>query len=388
MTDVGGPAWRRRRRDQLLGFAARARLDTGFGRLGRDGVPRSEPLELWINARFTFVFAAAVRAGDPSFTSLARHGVEALTGRFADPEHGGWWSAVGADGRPVTTAKSCYDHAFVLLAAATAADAGVPGGDVLLAEAGQVHETRFWSDAESRCVDERSRDWSAATPYRGANANMHTVEAYLAAAAADATAGDRWLERATSIARFFVDEQARQHAWRIPEHYDDHWRPLLRHNADRVDDAFRPYGATPGHGLEWARLLLELEERLEAPPARLLDGAQALFARAVADALSAAPGLPYTTDWDGTVVIAERFHWVVAEAVQAADALFRRTGEQQYADLRERWWSEIDRWFIEGDGGLWNHELDEAMQVSGRTWPDAPDVYHAYNALTERLPHR
>lgn len=373
---AGDEDWRRARLGELLGFGAEARLERGFGRLGRDGRPAGDTLELWINARMTYVFCSA------GWQSLARHGVEALTALFQDPEHGGWFSAVRPSGEPVTTTKSCYDHDFVLLAASAAATAGTPGGQELLTAAAQVHEQHFWDAAARRCVDERSRDWDTVSPYRGANANMHAVEAYLAAAAAGA--GEVWVDRAADIARFFVDEQARAHDWRIPEHYDARWSPELEHSADHVDDPFRPYGATPGHGLEWSRLLLELEARLGGgAPSWLLEASSALFDRAVDDVLTDVPGLAYTTGWDGTVVIAERFHWVIAEAVQAAHALWRRTGDQRYRDLRERWWREVAAWFVVGDSGLWNHELDASLEVSGRTWPDAPDVYHAFNALRQ-----
>jgi sulfoquinovose isomerase len=331
------------------------------------------------------VFADA--AEDAWCRSLATHGAEALTSLFLDPTYGGWFSEVHPTGEPVTTTKSCYDHAFVLLAASSARRAGIPGADDLFERAGRVHREEFWSADEHRYVDEKSRDWGTTSPYRGANGNMHSVEASLAAAAAGG--GDEWLDRALEIARFFIDGRARANSWRIPEHYDEHWHPDLAYNADKVDDPFRPYGATPGHGLEWSRLLLELEERLaDRAPAWLLESARALFDRAVSDGVSDSRGLPYTTDWDGRVVMPARFHWVIAEAVQAADAFWLRTGEQRYRDLRERWWAEIDRWFVVGRTGLWNHELDEDLQVAGRTWPDAPDAYHAYNALTMRTDRR
>ena len=46
--------------------------------------------------------------------------------------------------------------------------------------------------------------------------------------------------------------------WRLPEHYDEHWRPEPEAGRERPDDPFKPYGATVGHGLEWSRLLLNL----------------------------------------------------------------------------------------------------------------------------------
>ncbi|MCB7534982.1 AGE family epimerase/isomerase, partial [Escherichia coli] len=45
--------------------------------------------------------------------------------------------------------------------------------------------------------------------------------------------------------------------WRIPEHFNSDWEPELEFNADKPDDQFKPYGATPGHGIEWARLITQ-----------------------------------------------------------------------------------------------------------------------------------
>ena len=72
---------------------------------------------------------------------------------------------------------------------------------------------------------------------------MHSVEAYLAAG--DVTGHPVWHARAASIADYLVNVQARAHAWRIPEHYDENWQPLPDYNADRPGDPFRPPGTTP-----------------------------------------------------------------------------------------------------------------------------------------------
>src|SRR5207344_3396386 len=88
-----------------------------------------------------------------------------------------------------------------------------------------------------------------------------------------------------------------------------------------------PYGTTPGHSFEWARLLLTLEAAQPAPPAWLLEAATALFDTAVADAWhrDGHPGLLYTVDASGQPVVTARMHWVACEAVLAADALHRRS---------------------------------------------------------------
>ncbi|MDN4160639.1 AGE family epimerase/isomerase [Nocardioides abyssi] len=371
--------------DPLLVFASGARLERGFGHLDRAGaVVSGRGPELWINARMTYVFSLASLLPDPPVDAagLARHGVETLAGPFADPVHGGWWSALDLAGEPQADLRSCYDHAFVVLASATATAAGVPGARDLLDRALLVHAERFWDEDRGLCVESWSGDWSVAEDYRGANSCMHTVEAYLVAA--DTTGDPVWRARALRIAEHLVHRVARAHDWRLVEHFDADWRPLPEHHRGRPADPFRPYGATPGHGLEWARLLVTLRAALEAagepPPAWLLEAAVGLFDRAATDADEGRTGFPYTTDWAGAAVVDQRFHWVHCEAVLAADALARATGEQRYADLARRWWAFTVDHFIEADGS-WLHELDAELRPAGVTWSGKPDAYHAVNAL-------
>jgi mannose/cellobiose epimerase-like protein (N-acyl-D-glucosamine 2-epimerase family) len=210
---------------------------------------------------------------------------------------------------------------------------------------------------------------------------MHSVEAYLAAG--DVTGDPVWHERAASIAARLIDRNARANSWRVPEHYDARWRPLLDYNIDRPSDQFRPYGTTPGHSFEWARLLLDLEAAQAAPPAWLSEAAIALFDTAVVDAENrdSHPGLIYTVDEGGQPVVTARLHWVACEAVLAADALHRRTGHERFAAAAARWWDEIDRYFIDRKRGGWWQELAPDMTPAASTWSGKPDVYHSYQAL-------
>ena len=217
---------------------------------------------------------------------------------------------------------------------------------------------------------------------------MHAVEALLAAA--DATGDETLRERALGIVRRVVHEFAEPQRWRIPEHFDAEWRPLLEHNADRPDDPFQPYGATVGHGLEWSRLLLHLEAALgDDAPDWLVPASIGLFERAAADgwAVDGADGFVYTTDWSGQPVVRDRMHWVLAEGVAAAAALHQRTGEQRYADHARTWWAYAERHLIDREHGSWHHQLDAQNQVIGTVWPGKPDLYHAVQAtLLPRLP--
>ncbi|MCL3816914.1 AGE family epimerase/isomerase [Aeromicrobium wangtongii] len=379
----GSPQWRHAARTGLLAFARRSeRPDGGFIWLDDSGQrDRDKGLELWINARMTYVFALAHLAGEDDAQRLSEHGVKALATLFHDDEHHGWYDELSLQGKPVDRDKRCYGHAHVLLAAAAASAAGVEGAAALLDEALRLQSEHFWDQESGRCVEAFSRDWSMLDPYRGANSNMHTVEAYLAAG--DVTGDPVWHERALSICERIIGIHARSHGWRIPEHYDHDWTPVPEYNQDSPADPFRPYGATPGHAFEWSRLLVQLAASLEDPKPWLLESAEALFAQAVRDTVEDdTPGLAYTTDWHGVPVVHERFHWVMSEAVMAAEALHAFTGSPLHAGLASRWWAEIDEYFVDAATGAWHHELTPAMTQSSRTWRGKPDAYHAFNALT------
>lgn len=381
--EPGSAAWRHDARSRLLTFARQSwRQEGGFYWIDDTGRPdRDRVLELWINARMTYVFSLAHLAGEEDALRMAFHGVRALATDFHDDVNGGWYDRVEFDGDVPDRTKGCYGHAFVLLAASSAKAAGVDGADDLLAEAARVHGQRFWDPDDGRCVEQLSEDWSHVDGYRGANSNMHSVEAYLFAA--DVTGDDVWRRRALSICERIIGIHARAHEWRVPEHYDHDWTPVPTYNEDQPADPFRPFGATPGHAFEWARLLVQLAASLGSPRPWINEAALALFAQAADDTVSdGRPGLPYTTNWHGETLVGERFHWVIAEAVLAAEALHTWTGDRSYAGLAERWWSEIDEHYIDHETGAWHHELSPAMRLTTRTWRGKPDAYHAFNALT------
>jgi len=203
----------------------------------------SRPVYTYITARMLHVYAIGHLLGRPGDADLAAEALAGLTGPLRDNANGGWLSSIDADGSSPDE-KACYAHAFVVLAASSAAVAGLPGARDLLAEALGVLDQRFFDTDAGMLVDSWDRNFTKLDDYRGVNANMHGVEALLAAA--DVTGDHAWRERALGISRRVALEFAQPHSWRIPEHFDPDWRPQLEHNRDRPDDPFQPYGATVG----------------------------------------------------------------------------------------------------------------------------------------------
>ncbi len=384
---LGGPsaAWLLGEADRLLSGATASRAEAGgFGWLdaaGRLDPTRGRPL--WITTRMVHCFAMGHLLGRPGDAALIDHGVAALRGEYHDAERGGWHADPDAPASAGPELRGAYGHAFVVLAGASATLAGRPGGRELLAEALVVQERYFWDEAAGAVVEEWDATWTTCDPYRGANANMHTTEAYLAAS--DATGDPLWRGRALRIATRIIDQGARGHDWRVPEHFDASWTELPEYNRDAPAHPFRPYGATPGHGLEWARLLLHLEAGLTADgaaaPEWLRPAAVALFDRAMADAWDEAHGgLCYTTDWDGTPVVEQHFHWVLCEGMATAALLHRVSSEARFADWYRRMWDYAQAVFLDPAVPGWQHEVHPDGAPSTVTWTGRPDTYHALQA--------
>lgn len=381
-------AWLRQQLAAQLRFGARfAHPAGGAWYLRDDGRPDEHlPIHTWITARMLHVYSLGHQLGLPGCGPLARRALAGLTGWLHDDVHGGWFASAGPDAGERDGAKAAYAHAFVVLGASSATAAGIPEAGDLLDEALDTLDERFWETAPGLHLDSASCDWSEVSDYRGVNANMHAVEALLSAA--DVTGAGVWRERAAGITETVLGWAA-DNQWRVPEHFDAAWVPLPEHHSDQRDHPFEPYGATVGHGLEWSRLALHVNAALgdDAPPG-LVDGAEALFGRAVRDgwATDGLDGFIYTTDWQGAPVVRQRMHWVVAEAISAAAALSVATGEAVYEGWYRQWWDYAARHLVQPDGS-WIHELDPLNRPAVTVWPGRPDLYHSVHAvLLQRLP--
>ena len=352
--------------------------------LGDDGTPwKDRSRETWITSRMAHVYSIGAMMGVEGCKELAEKAITGLTGELRDITYGGWYAGLTAEGS-IIPSKQCYAHAFVILAASSAYLAGIEGAEKLLREAIETYDSFFWNEEEGLAADTWNTEFTELDPYRGLNANMHTVEAFLAAS--DALKDDTYRIRAGRIISCVLD-WAEENNYRIPEHYREDWIPDLDMNIEKPDDPFKPYGATPGHGIEWARLITEWSlssgETKEALDSDTIKAACKLYERAVTDAWNAdgAPGLVYTTDWNGSTVVHDRMHWTLAEAINTSAVLYRVTGEEKYAEQYEEFMRYLDESVLDKSCGSWYHQLDENNKPKDTVWPGKPDLYHAFQAM-------
>ena len=366
--------------EDLLMFGHKFPAPTGSSYyLGDDGTPWTDrPRETWITCRMAHVYSIGSFLGHEGSEDLIDQALKGIRGELHDDINGGWYPGITADGK-ILPNKQCYAHAFVILAASSALLAGRPGTSELLKEALALYDKRFWNDEEGLSCDTWNTEFTVCDPYRGLNANMHTVEAFLAAA--DVTGNEVYRERAGRIIDHVIT-WAENNSWRIPEHFTSDWEADLECNKDRPADQFKPYGATPGHGIEWARLITQwatstYEDKTEAK--KYIDAAANLFNRAIDDAWNSdgAPGIVYTTDWEGKPVVHDRMHWTLAEAINTSAVLYRATGETKYADMYSEFMTYLDEKVLDHKTGSWFHQLDRENNVIGTVWPGKSDIYHA-----------
>lgn len=371
-------------RDGLLSFGHQFPSPGGSSYyLGDDGTPwKDRNRETWITSRMTHVYSIGSMLGHEGSEALADAALKGLRGELHDDQDGGWYAGLTKDNEIVPT-KQCYAHAFVILAASSGVLACREGAAELLKDALALYDLRFWNEEEGLSCDTWNTEFTELDSYRGLNANMHTVEAFLAAA--DVTGDEKYRVRAGRI----IDRVliwAKDNNWRIPEHFSSDWVPDLECNKDRPDDQFKPYGATPGHGIEWARLItqwaLSTYKEDKAGAAPYIEAAENLYNRAVADAWNAdgEPGICYTTDWNGKPVVHDRMHWTLAEAINTSSVLFHVTDNEKYAADYAEFMKYLDEKVLDHVNGSWFHQLDRENNLLETVWPGKSDIYHALQA--------
>lgn len=351
--------------------------------LGDDGTPWPEyDRQCYVTCRMTHVYAIGAMLGFGGCEELVDAALKGLTGELYDKEHDGWYPGLTKDNAPLPD-KMCYAHAFVILAASTATLIGRPGAKELLSHALEVYDRYFWNEEEGLSCDFWNTAFTVKDPYRGLNANMHTVEAFLAAA--DVTGNETYRVRAGRIIDHVV-QWGKNNAWRLPEHFSSDWQPAYEFNAENPEDPFKPYGATPGHGLEWARLITQwaLSTYPDAPEKAkpYIDAAEALCRTALTDAwyCDGAPGIVYTVDWEGKPVAHDRMHWVLMEGIDTTATLYRVTGNAWYADFYATLTEYADQYVIDHVNGSFFHQMDRNNHVIGTVWAGKDDLYHAFQA--------
>ncbi|MBI1418150.1 MAG: AGE family epimerase/isomerase [Limimaricola sp.] len=375
--------WLLRQAGRLFDLFQPAALNPAGGFFALDAAGRPRPGQgaggtvrhLHETTRMIHCFAAAHLLGLPGADRMVDHGMRFVWERHRDGRNGGYvWSV--DDSGPIDATKQAYGHAFVLLAGASAKMVGHPDADRLIADVTEVIETRFWDEAAGATTEEYAPDWTPLGPYRGQNSNMHLTEALMAAFEATGEAG--YLQKAGRIAALIINCHARAEGWRVAEHFHADW------TIDRAyagDPMFRPAGTTPGHALEWSRLLNQLWELSGRAHDWLPEAARALFLKTCAIGWDGERGgFYYTLDWEDRPDRADRYWWPCAEGIAAAAVLRQSQGDAEFETWYRRIWGFAAHHLIDPANGGWFPELGADLRPVEKVFSGKPDLYHAVQA--------
>lgn len=351
----------------------------GFYDLNQRGQPlqADNPVRgIHASARMVHCFAIGELLGLPGARDIVAHGMDFLWNRHRDRDNGGYFWQVDDNG-PVDASKQGYGHAFVLLAAASAKCAGHPLADTMLADITEVLETRFWEAEHGAIAEEFSADWTPVPGYRGQNSNMHLTEALMAAF--EATGERHYLDKAESIADLIVRRRATECTYRLPEHFDEQW--VLDRDYYHPNEMFRPAGTTPGHWLEWARLVLQLWVLGGKKHDWMPEAARGLFFQAMKLGWDKERGgFFYTLDWDNVPDKRMKLWWPLCEGAAAAHFLNAHAPSDFHEESYRQIWGFVSRYSIDRENGGWNEELSEDLKPANTLFPGKGDIYHALQA--------
>ncbi len=236
---------------------------------------------------------------------------------------------------------------------------------------------RFWEAQHGAIAEEFNADWSPIAPYHGQNSNMHLTEALMAAF--EATGEREYLEKAEQIADLIINRRARENGFRVAEHFDADW------NVDKAyagDPMFRPPGTTPGHWLEWARLVLQLWALGGKQHAWMPEAARSAVPRSRSPSAGTRSTAASSTTSTGTTcpTSATSSGGRPREGIGAAAFLIAHRPSEFHETWYRKIWDVIARHHLDEQNGGWFEQLSEDMRPANSLFPGKGDIYHALQA--------
>lgn len=326
--------------------------------LAGDPLPERER-RMRVIPRQIFAFSQAARLGwEPAEARrIAMAGLEYLDGPARSPR-GGWVHRLDRSGGHVDPRRGLYDHAFVILAGASAYQAfAEPRALDIALEALDIVTTLMADPAGEGFFDpEMGPDVRAANPH------MHLLEACLVLEAASGSAGA--LEQADLCVRLFEECFFHPASGAVIEELRADWTR-----------GPGPWRTEPGHCHEWAWLLAEYEARTGHD---LISWRRRLMAFADRKGCAADTGLAFNgVDTDGGVIDRSRRLWPQLEMLRAR---VRHPGTAAPGEAGRLLDTLRASYFADACAGGWMDAYDGAGRPLATDIP-ASMLYHVMTAI-------
>ncbi|MEX8512033.1 MAG: AGE family epimerase/isomerase [Leptothrix ochracea] len=310
------------------------------------------------------------------------HGLAFLEHVHRDPHTGGYaWTLEWHEHRKTVVDGTQYTIglAHVLMAHAHAMLAGFEASRPRLQAVFDLLEKHVFDPATglySPGARASVESWQPDDSYQQPSANMHVCQALMVAFSA--TGDEHLLQRAAQVAETICMHLAPRTGGLIWDHYLANWTPDLNHPGD-FDVRTRPWGYQISDQLQWARLLLQIDQDLSSEVSQnelhpLAQRAKELFALSTRLGWDRShDGLAQGLGLDHQVCDATRHHTALAEALCAAALLGQQTASGAYWDWYDRLWSFAWKHFIDPKHGGWwralngsNHKISDDKSPAGK----------------------
>lgn len=316
-----------------------------------------------LNARILWTFSSAFRIlKDTAYLRIAERAKEYILANFIDPEFGGAYMSLKADGTPLNERKHVYTNAFFIYALSEYYRA--TGDKAALDEARKIFYLfeKNAADKENKGYFEVfSRDWkrlrdkligeTSEADEKTMNTSLHVMEAYanLYRVSGDNTVG----ERLRDMVEIFLDKIIDKERFHLICFMDRNW------NSTSTIDSY-------GHDIEASWLLCEAAGLLN--DRALLKRAQETGLRvaiAASEGLQPDGGMLTEKNYVTGHVRTQRSWWEQAETVVGYLNAFELTGDDTYLDKSIACWDFIKKNFIDYKNGGWFSNVSEKGEPGG-----------------------
>jgi cellobiose epimerase len=314
---------------------------------GQNQAVANAPKSVVINSRILWSFATAyLHFGKAEHLKMAERAFDYLKTYFIDPEHGGVFWSVKADGQPDNTKKQMYGHAFVVYAMSEYYRASKRQEALDLAIAVYEKIEKYSYDPQALgYIEAFERDWSYTDDYilcrgksrKSMNTHLHLLEAFT-------NLYRVWpgvKPRLKSILEVMMHKVVDPKTQRMNLFFEENWTPTS-------------HAISYGHDIEASWLIWEAAEVLDDPvlknQAKLLCGK---MAKAALSGWHPDGGMDYEYDPISKHLNDERSWWVICEACVGFLNAYQLKGKVHFLEKSMQCWTFIKMHLLDLQNGEW-----------------------------------
>lgn len=320
---------------------------TGDGRIVKDA-----PKGGILNARILWSFSAAFRVtGREEYLMAAIRAKDYILDHFFDPEYGGTYWSLNADGTPLDTKKQFYALGFMLYGLSeyvrATGDIGALPACIALYN---IIEEHSWEPQFGGYIEACNRDWSPIADMRlsdkdanypkSQNTHLHIIEPY------------------TNLYRVWPDRGLAKSLRRLIDIFCERILNPETHHLDLFFDNDWTRGAghleSYGHDIECSWLMHEAALVLgQKKVIARVEPIVRLVAEASEKGLNPDGSMTHEANLDTGHVDADRHWWVQAETVVGFANIYQHFADESALDKASRCWEYIKDNLIDREGGEW-----------------------------------